>query len=196
MINHIRANSKLLIKYLNKYNINYWLDFGTLLGCIREHNIIEWDTDADFSILNTEINKVKLVIKEIQQENKNLLINDFNDYKIFKLHELDKNNNVFYCIDIYIWKNEGSIYRNIEQSWGQGGLNVFPAEEINVGFKYVDFLEELARIPINFHNRLTRLYDNYNIPKRPGKNGYYWDDNIGKNYIRRNRRTKQNRNIT
>lgn len=36
--------------FLNDINIKYWLMYGTLLGCIRESNIIEYDYDFDIGI--------------------------------------------------------------------------------------------------------------------------------------------------
>ena len=32
------------------YNINYWLEFGTLVGAIRQKEIIPWDNDVDLSV--------------------------------------------------------------------------------------------------------------------------------------------------
>ena len=57
------------IKLFNKYNIDYWIDFGTLLGIIRENDIIWGDADVDIVILDTCENhkKMKLVKKDIEK---------------------------------------------------------------------------------------------------------------------------------
>ena len=39
-----------VIELLEKMDIFYWLDFGTLLGAVRIRSIIDWDRDFDISI--------------------------------------------------------------------------------------------------------------------------------------------------
>ncbi|KAJ5074048.1 fukutin-related protein [Anaeramoeba ignava] len=41
-----------------KENITYWVDFGTLLGAVRHHDVIPWDSDADVSILYEDRYKI------------------------------------------------------------------------------------------------------------------------------------------
>ena len=55
-----------IIKLFKKYDIFYWLDYGTLLGAYRYGKIIPWDYDIDFSILHVEQKKVlKNVIPDL-----------------------------------------------------------------------------------------------------------------------------------
>jgi hypothetical protein len=58
------------IKYihyeLEKHNIKHWLMYGTLLGCIRNKDVIPYDYDFDFGILFSDIDK----ILSIELENK------------------------------------------------------------------------------------------------------------------------------
>jgi len=42
----------------NRYNITYWWDFGTLLGIVREKDIIWTETDSDISIMISDRNKL------------------------------------------------------------------------------------------------------------------------------------------
>jgi len=44
-------------KLFLKHNINYWMSGGTLLGAIRHNGLIPWDDDADFEILDSDVEK-------------------------------------------------------------------------------------------------------------------------------------------
>ena len=47
------------VNVLNDNGINYWVDFGTLLGICRDGDIIMGDDDADICIPSTEENKLE-----------------------------------------------------------------------------------------------------------------------------------------
>ena len=45
---------------LTQSGVEHWLDFGSLLGLMREGNILEGDTDVDISVIDTPENVEKL----------------------------------------------------------------------------------------------------------------------------------------
>ena len=51
-------------KVCNKYDLDYWLGFGTLLGAVRHGGFIPWDDDIDIVILRKDYNKLIEVLPE------------------------------------------------------------------------------------------------------------------------------------
>jgi len=50
---------------LEEMGIHYWLDFGTLLGLIRENKIIDWDKDMDLSVRYESDEKMEQMIQAL-----------------------------------------------------------------------------------------------------------------------------------
>lgn len=63
----IDKNFKEIIKLLNNSNINYWLCHGTLLGIIRDNELIPWDHDIDIAVWKQTGLKEKF--KKMMKEN-------------------------------------------------------------------------------------------------------------------------------
>ena len=55
-------------KICRKKDIQYWLDFGTLLGAVRHKGFIPWDDDIDVSIMKTELDKILPMLKEYYEK--------------------------------------------------------------------------------------------------------------------------------
>jgi len=50
---------------LNKADIHYWLEGGTLLGVIREQRLLPWDNDMDISMFKTDQGKLFSVVLKL-----------------------------------------------------------------------------------------------------------------------------------
>ena len=59
---------------LDKHNIAFWLDSGTLLGIVRDKKIIEWDDDIDLAIMYT--NSIRFLLSELYELGYNVFISD------------------------------------------------------------------------------------------------------------------------
>jgi len=53
---------------LDKYNIEFWLDCGVLLGAFRDCRFIPWDCDTDLGIWKKDISKILPACRELQRK--------------------------------------------------------------------------------------------------------------------------------
>jgi lipopolysaccharide cholinephosphotransferase len=102
-----------IVKYTkelcDRERIEYFIDGGTLLGCVRDGGQILYDNDADFGITPTNFKKLLLFKEEFQKKNYNFIVTD--NYKIqiqnlnihIKIDEV-KNIKLSPCIDILVYK--------------------------------------------------------------------------------------------
>jgi len=75
---------KKITDILKKHNIKYYLDFGTLLGAMRDEEFIRWDKNINISLLNRE--DYKKILKILKKETSyNIDIKKFKNTSYLKL---------------------------------------------------------------------------------------------------------------
>ena len=55
------------LNILEKYKIKYWLDYGSLLGAIREKKPILWDSELDISLWNHDLDSFLEIIPALEK---------------------------------------------------------------------------------------------------------------------------------
>ena len=59
-LENLRKTSRHVIRILESYNIRYWLEGGSLLGAVRNGDIIPWDSDVDIGVHEDDLSKLKI----------------------------------------------------------------------------------------------------------------------------------------
>ncbi len=123
---------------LNDNNIEYWVDFGTLLGLHRDGDIIMGDNDCDICIWEKDREKVKPVLLDICLKTKNFTFKEYDggSFKIF-YHYPYVTSIIIHC-DIYGAKVDENNIENI----------LIPDSPVTP--KYL--LEEFETVELPFHN--------------------------------------------
>jgi len=179
-----------VVTTLDAHHIAYYLDFGTLLGAMREGALIPWDDDLDISLLNpSDYPKAQEVLREIQKryryrtylftfrssrekrrKNHNPIFHEHisfasdEDFQIAKLRT-----NKFWIfgrgnttMDIFFkYSFEGGLY------WlADGRINRIDASLLEQGVKQIDFCGISCSVPVAYEAYLSQLYGEWQIPNR------------------------------
>lgn len=160
-----KKSLKNLIENLNLFNINYFVDFGTLLGIVREGDLIPWDDDIDLSIPEKEINKlianIDEIIKKINHDT-NCEYHLNNDRKRITsiVLKFTGNNGVFireFSLDIWIIHFDNGLA--IQE------MNTVPEYHF-LSNDTLDFEGTRINVPKEYKTYLRHTYGDWEIPKR------------------------------
>ena len=89
-------------KVCKKNNLQYWLDYGTLLGAVRHKGYIPWDDDIDVSMLRDDFEKLTKIFED-EVENKDLYLKHHFNEKGMYLLKISHKKCPYLCIDVFIY---------------------------------------------------------------------------------------------
>jgi phosphorylcholine metabolism protein LicD len=149
---------------MKELKINYWLEFGTLLGAIREKRFIPHDFDIDVGAFIDDYNeRNEFVLNKYGLKRKRIFLVDTGSYAREETYTYKGVN-----IDIfYFHKRDGEIYcHGFEES--QDLIEGYIVRELSFkfsGLKYIDFYGRQILAPANVDEHLKASYgENYMLP--------------------------------
>lgn len=108
-----------VVQLLKQHKILFWLDFGSLLGAVREGRSMMWDGDYDLSIFDHEFDETHLIWRELELKGYNVQINSNNlkitsknwligYYKIdiHRIKKYNRSNYAYYYGNLYSKNNQ------------------------------------------------------------------------------------------
>jgi hypothetical protein len=143
------------------HHVDYWCDFGTLLGFYRERDIINGDKDADFSILETEKPRIMALADVLRANGYDLTDRGGRARKVIRIYEAKTR----YYVDIYPFVANGGMLRSVLAS---------PQEDIPAHLvarrKPASFLGASVLVPEDVPGLLRHRYGlAFNTPRRGDK---------------------------
>lgn len=155
-----------ILKYVkqvcDKYKINYFLDWGTLLGAVRHKGFIPWDNDIDVGMLRKDYEKFLDVFE--REDNDNFILQNWYTDERWPLSytKVRKKNTIF--ISNYVENNQTDGYSGFN-------IDIFVYDDIPMDHKIVKSidskLKHIQRIMfMKVGYRPWFLGDKYSLVKR------------------------------
>jgi LicD family len=109
---------------LERHGIVHWLDYGTLLGAVREGELIPWDNDVDFSMLQRQEQQALALAEKIAAAGYRL---DTSQQGVIRILYSEVNE---LHVDLFLWEARGGLLQPLEDisyAWpGMASRLAFP----------------------------------------------------------------------
>ena len=141
---------------LEKYNIPYWLEGGTLLGIIRENRLLPWDNDLDISIRSEDFDRLRRILPKFYYRG-----------MIAKVREHKIDDPPFQKGEVRLIKVYATKYLFFKTPLV---LDIFVKKKLDDQYYWVVGVKRRAKkaVPARFYDELTTVQFNhktYSIPK-------------------------------
>jgi len=158
---------------LTRHGIVHWLDYGTLLGAVRSGELIPWDADVDFGILERDVEAVLALRPEIEAAGHWL---ETDESPAVLRVALSKANRLH--ADLFVWAEEDGLLRHrVSSIWDWPGMQdrtAFPPA-------FVESMTDIelhgralaAPSPHDDFLRLHRYGEDYLTPQRTTTTGRF-----------------------
>lgn len=175
----IRARKVLLTitRLLDKNNIVYHLEGGTLLGIVRDKDLLPWDHDVDISIPSLAVpdflklrftlllRGYKLSIRKSEIEVGPIKRGDYSVFKIkpltgYLLHWLfPGQHGKFIVLDVFVKTTDS------RHTYWQAKKKIMRVEKkFYESFETVKYHNQVLKVPQQFRNYLTQKYGDWSVP--------------------------------
>jgi hypothetical protein len=163
---HMLALGSFVDDLLSRHGILHWLDYGTLLGAVREGALIPWDEDFDLGILARDVDQIRALAPEIEAAGHRL---DASWYPHVLRIYLSKANAIH--VDLFAWtERDGLLMHRADSTWDWPGMQ----DRVAFPPMYVEQTESAllngraypAPHPAHDFLRLHRYGESYMTPRR------------------------------
>lgn len=165
-LNFALESIKKLVQFFERNSIRYFADFGTLLGIVREGNLILWDDDIDLSITSDHLEKLKFNLE-------NFLIELSSEVRWYYKYIYNENKKVSSIVLAFEDENNLGIKPFTIDLWviyfkdGYASQTMNKCDEAhfkgNDLFKFKDYY---IRVPNNYTTYLEHTYGDWKTPKK------------------------------
>lgn len=160
-------------RIFEKYDVFFWLEYGAILGAIRDGGFIPWDNDLDIAIWGGDAYKLRKARKELKKAGLKIIFFRNNHYII--INEDYKPGDFFFDIYVYTLSSCGSFIEHPKYPKG-GGKKIRLPSHFYDSFSPISFFNEEYNAPSDVEQYLRFLYgDDWETPIK-----YHEGDSIPK----------------
>ena len=163
---------KRVTSILDKSQISYILDYGTLLGIVREKRLLPWDTDMDISITDRDLSKLLKIRWKFWLYGYRTRVRRYKadvgafkkgEIKIFKL----QTTKYFFLKDLRLMDIFVKKELNDEYIYSVGNAPVFVKsvpKEYHENLTQIQFDNKMYSVPKQYEDYLTFVYGDWKTP--------------------------------